>query len=325
MERRTKIGIGVGVAIALILIIVLVVVLTTGGGGGSDDSGSVTNHEDVDSTFESPFESRLMSPSVSHLGRRLYAGKDSGTWSAHGDDMSVNYVGENPSSTLDGLGISDYYVREGKLYKNAAILHSDAKMRRVIHIGSDRVWVIANDGLYYWSASSSFRLYFACDAIDAYIHTNVHAVIVTGNQVYWIRDGREVAHDVVHAASVTEISGEMCFVGVPTNEEVRMYNAGVLLDSVEIPGTKGNTEFGYALSYQHPNLIIGAPSEEDGVVYRYSTSMGPLIPFERIEPEEPTDRSRFGASVLIHNDSILVGAPDYADGKGCVDVLGMGS
>lgn len=128
----------------------------------------------------------------------------------------------------------------------------------------------------------------------------------------------------VEFGSSLAISEEYVVVGVPKSDlgatdagAVYIFSAenGELLDTLENPMPISNDHFGFSVAVSGDTVVVGVPDADDGatdsgVVYFYSAATGEQL--RRIVNPSPAREDRFGFSVGVSGDTVVVGSP-WAD------------
>jgi len=119
------------------------------------------------------------------------------------------------------------------------------------------------------------------------------------------------------------IEGDFVAIGTPIRETVYVYNRNgnnnwnitnptVVTPSDNVTGAR----FGAAIAMHGETLIVGAPFHSEkgfhtGAAYIYEAdSEGAWVEKEKLLPEGRFGRDRFGSSVAVHQNSVVVGAPE---------------
>jgi len=129
-------------------------------------------------------------------------------------------------------------------------------------------------------------------------------------------------------ARAVDVSGETIFIGEPANYHqpgiVYIYAKDGLSWAeqmrLQAPDGEIGNNFGFVLSADGEQLLVGAPGANDGngAVYYYASENGVWNEMDILTTN--SEESAFGSSVLLHGDHAYVGAPIYADGRGAVIV-----
>jgi len=129
-------------------------------------------------------------------------------------------------------------------------------------------------------------------------------------------------------ARAVDVSGETIFIGEPANYHqpgiVYIYAKDGLSWAeqmrLQAPDGEIGNNFGFVLSADGEQLLVGAPgaNEGNGAVYYYASENGVWNEMDILTTN--SEESAFGSSVLLHGDHAYVGAPIYADGRGAVIV-----
>ena len=82
---------------------------------------------------------------------------------------------------------------------------------------------------------------------------------------------------------------------------------------VPLDGITGDN-FGVAISFDNSTLVVGAPGDDDqgqwsGAVYIFTLEQGQWKQRQKITPSDGIPYQHFGASVCVHQNIIIVGAP----------------
>lgn len=117
------------------------------------------------------------------------------------------------------------------------------------------------------------------------------------------------------------ISGETVAIGAPGREAgaVHIYvRSGGVWASQALLAETGSVRFGGALALEGDRLIVGAEYEDDsaGAVYVYRRSGDSWIQEARLIAPDASPGDRFGASISLNADTLLVGAPFHAAAPG---------
>jgi choice-of-anchor B domain-containing protein len=85
--------------------------------------------------------------------------------------------------------------------------------------------------------------------------------------------------------------------------------------------------FGSALAVEGDLMVVGAPKADSsaGAAFLFERSDGEWREVARLEPERPAPGKRFGASVAIGGDNVLIGMPGERNGTGAVVVFRRGA
>ena len=126
------------------------------------------------------------------------------------------------------------------------------------------------------------------------------------------------------------MSGATLAVGAPfpssvttRDEAVYIFTNSTLSKKISNPGTTNNAanRFGYALSLDGTNLVVGAPynTNRRGSAYLYKSASGsfsdqPSLTYAMGDANRD-DVDQFGFSVAVKGSRVLVGAPDKAEGS----------
>lgn len=230
------------------------------------------------------------------------------------------------STILDEYSFGGYVrdgveVRRGQVYvDNEEFMYVSGALRPAGRSGA-LVLVVCEDRLVLSDGEQLYTLDESVQVKDAYISGET-VVWITPNNMQWYntKTGEVEASVVLRGNSLTELSGGRCAVGCPLTEEVHVYDKGILVDTLKIPGPKGHTLFGHSVSYAEPFLAVGAPREGAGTVYIFAFS-DVFYAYAMMRPEMAEDRQDFGHSVLMRDKTLYVGSPYYADQRGAVDEL----
>ena len=135
------------------------------------------------------------------------------------------------------------------------------------------------------------------------------------------------------------ISGRYAVVGAP-NDDTGCADAGsayvfdlagtsptVPIAVLRNPAPKIGAKFGHAADIEGTIIAVGAPDDpaivrDGGVVFLYDlASSTPSVPVATLRPPAPSDRHRFGYSLAIAGENLVVGAP-WEGHNGAVHVFG---
>lgn len=313
------VAVGFGIAVVLAVIIWFSVKPPWHRTSGGDDfhNGSITGvveDEDTDGRAGGALEERLV-PEHAEDGERF------GTKLVDGYGLSTQHAyplngGERTWRALGPVTLD----QQGVLRRDEEELGIVADATDLLAYNEQGVWVLGDNRVLYVTRQEQRIVIDNTDVRTGFLQGG-DLVLLTPHYVTW-RDamtGAERAHVLEDANDLCALEDDLCVVGVPTEERVRVYRRGMLLDEVQIVGPLGHTLFGYSVHYQDGVLAVGAPHEGGGAVYLYKWDQV-LLAFDRLVPEDTTPRQEFGTSVWVSVDAtdILVGSPGY-DTKGAVD------
>ncbi len=194
---------------------------------------------------------------------------------------------------------------------------------RILAVSQHTVWILGNRRVLRVTSSGVQVLLEDLDAVGGFVQGS-DLVLLTPHFVGWYdaSTGAERTHVMEDGHSICAVDDDLCAVGVPSEERVRLYRRGLLVDSVQIVGPLGHTLFGFSVHYASGVLAVGAPHEQGGgAVYTYKLD-SVLLANDRFIPEESSPRQEFGYSVYVVDDAtdVLVGSPGFGD-RGAVDRL----
>ena len=288
--------------------------------GDGFDNGSTTGiveDEDNDGRSGGALEERLV-PEHAEAGERF------GLRIAGGYGYSNKFAYPLAGGERVRMAMGDFMVDTNGVVRHGtdewAIVH-DAE--RLLSVSSEAVWILGNRRVLRVSSSGVEVLLDDVDAMDGFVQ-GTDLVILTPHFVGWYdaSTGAERTHVMEDGHAICTVDDDLCAVGVPSEERVRLYRRGVLVDAVQIVGPLGHTLFGFSVHYASGVLAVGAPHEQGGgAVYTYKLD-SVLLANDRFAPEEASPRQEFGYSVLVTEDAtdVLVGSPGFGE-KGAVDRL----
>ena len=124
------------------------------------------------------------------------------------------------------------------------------------------------------------------------------------------------------------VDGDHVIIGEPDNPHqpgmVYVYDksTGEWAEKAKLMASDGNFDnrFGTTLSAKNGHIVVGAPGHSNnlGKVYLYSMENGKWAEQEAFSLPDSLEGTRFGSSVLLHDDLLLVGAPAAAEKRGAV-------
>jgi len=87
---------------------------------------------------------------------------------------------------------------------------------------------------------------------------------------------------------------------------------------IKPPVVTAGAEFGAAIAIDSDTMVIGSPKENDstGAAYIYTKDNGQWIFQSRLEATDKESGFRFGSSVAISGDTIVIGSPAHGDSSG---------
>ena len=133
----------------------------------------------------------------------------------------------------------------------------------------------------------------------------------------------KIDSELHHFGNAITIENNLLFVGAYIGNAVSIYSlnqdgTAVFLNTIKSPNPTNEGAFGASIDVHNDLAVIGAPGEfsessiRDGVVYVYKVhSDGRLTLLERLIHPKSQQLLKFGESVNISSNRILVGAPGY--------------
>ena len=133
----------------------------------------------------------------------------------------------------------------------------------------------------------------------------------------------KIDSELHHFGNAITIENNLLFVGAYIGNAVSIYSlnqdgTAVFLNTIKSPNPTNEGAFGASIDVHNDLAVIGAPGEfsessiRDGVVYVYKVrSDGRVTLLERLIHPKSQQLLKFGESVNISSDRILVGAPGY--------------
>ncbi len=240
-------------------------------------------------------------------------------WTAYSNRRTYQYDHNVLRFTRDPGYYAGYTVHEGVLSHEGRELHYDSEMKYIVDVADDVVTIVCDSKVIEWDGTLTI-VADRMEVIDAY-RSGKFLVVLTPNNVVWYENGVEVNFLVTRGASICEVSGQVCAVGIPQEERVIICSPGIIVDSIVIPGEAGYTEFGYAVDYWDGFLVVGAPAEGFGKVYVYDNDNGFFLYRDVIDTVDAPDRSRFGDQVMISKHRYVAVTLTNVANRGAIDVV----